>query len=118
MSEKGPAIGIDFGTSTCSVAVYHGGKVEVIPNDAGRKTTPSFVSFTSNGRLIGEASKEIMRDKPVQSTSPVNNNVYDVKRLIGRRFQDPLVRADVQLWPFSLTHYQGDFMFHFKNKLL
>ena len=105
MSEKGPAIGIDLGTSTCSVAVFHQGKVEVILNNVGKRTTPSFVSFTSNGRLIGEASKEIVRDKLV------NNNVYDVKRLIGRHFHDPaLVQADAQLWPFSLTRNQGDFI--------
>ena len=108
MSEKGPAIGIDFGTSTCSVAVFHQGKVEVIPNDVGKRMTPSCVSFTSNGQLIGEPSKEILRDKPA------NNDIYDVKRLIGRRFDDVHVQNDMKPWPFSVINHQSNFLPHYQ----
>ncbi len=93
-----PAIGIDLGSTKCSVAVFQGGQVEVIPNNLGSKMTPSFVSFTSTGRLIGQAAQNMM----VENSS---NTVYDIKRLIGRRFEEPVVQSDISHWPFKVIQH-------------
>ncbi|EJT80820.1 heat shock protein SSB1 [Gaeumannomyces tritici R3-111a-1] len=95
------AIGIDLGTTYSCVATYEGSNVEIIANEQGSFTTPSFVSFTDSERLIGEAAKNQAAMNPA-------NTVFDVKRLIGRRFDDPTVKKDMESWPFKVIDDDGN----------
>ncbi|KAK5015602.1 Heat shock protein ssb1 [Cryomyces antarcticus] len=95
------AIGIDLGTTYSCVANYEGTNVEIIANEQGSFTTPSFVSFTAEERLIGEAAKN-------QAAMNPENTVFDVKRLIGRRFDDATVKKDIESWPFKVVDQGGN----------
>lgn len=97
-SGVGTVIGIDLGTTYSCVGVFKNGRVEIIANDQGNRITPSYVAFTPEGeRLIGDAAKN-------QLTSNPENTVFDVKRLIGRRFDESSVQHDLKYFPFKVTN--------------
>lgn len=88
------------GVRSC-VGVWQKDRVEIIANDQGNRTTPSYVGFTAAERLIGDAARNQFALNP-------QNTVFDAKRLIGRKFSDPTVLADRKLWPFTVVAASGD----------
>ena len=108
---KAPTIGIDLGTTYSCVGVFQHGKVEIIANDQGNRTTPSYVAFTDSERLIGDAAKNQVAINPT-------NTVFDAKRLIGRKFDDASVQSDMKHWPFHVISDGGKpkIQVEFKNE--
>jgi len=92
----GTVIGIDLGTTYSCVGVFKNGRVEIIANDQGNRITPSYVAFTESERLVGDAAKN-------QATINPEKTVFDVKRLIGRKYSDKSVQADKKLVPYEIV---------------
>jgi heat shock protein 1/8 len=93
-------IGVDLGTTTSCLGIFVNDRVEIIANDQGSRTTPSYVSFTSEERLIGDAAKQQCAGNP-------KNTIFDAKRLIGRRFNEAAVQENMKHWPFKVVDAGG-----------
>src|SRR3974390_1800834 len=105
-------IGIDLGTTNSCVAIMEGGEPKVIPNVEGSRTTPSVVAFTDSGeRLVGQIAKRQAITNPL-------NTVFAVKRLIGRKFEDPEVERDVKIMPYKIVRADnGDAAIEIKGRV-
>jgi molecular chaperone DnaK (HSP70) len=104
-NNNGVGIGIDLGTTYSCVAVWKNGRVEICPNEQGNRITPSYVAWTQgtsdSQRLVGDAAKNQAASNPI-------NTVFDVKRLIGRKFSDESCQKDAKLFPFKVVGAKGD----------
>ncbi|GBB85175.1 hypothetical protein RclHR1_11720007 [Rhizophagus clarus] len=94
------AVGIDLGTTYSCVGFWKNNRIEIIPNEQGNRTTPSYVSFTDTEILVGEVAKHQVATNPY-------NTVFDVHRLIGRNFYDPDFQTDMKHWPFRIFEKNG-----------
>ena len=101
MSVEGASIGIDLGTTYSCVGIWQNDRVEIIANDQGNRTTPSYVAFNDKERLIGDAAKNQVSINPL-------NTVFDAKRLIGRKVSDAAVKSDMKHWPFKIIPDASD----------
>ncbi|KAL4460693.1 hypothetical protein ABPG72_009415 [Tetrahymena utriculariae] len=109
---QGIGIGIDLGTTYSCVGVFQNDRVEIISNDQGNRTTPSYVAFTETERLLGDSAK-------CQTARNPTNTVFDAKRLIGRKFNDASVQQDMKYWPFKVQSGPDDkplIVVQFKNE--
>ena len=106
------AIGIDLGTAYSCVSVFQNGVVKIIPDELGGLTTPSYATFTKRRRLVGDEAKHQAAAKP-------NSTIFNVKRLIGRKYDDPVVQNNLKHWPFQLGDDLGKpkIIIEYKNQI-
>lgn len=97
---EGPVIGIDLGTTYSCVGIFKNGRVEIIPNELGNRITPSYVAYTDEEKLVGEAAKN-------QGSTNPTRTIYVVKRLIGRNFEDKEVQRDLKYLPYKIVSKSG-----------
>ena len=95
------AIGIDLGTTFSCIGVWRNGQCEIIANSQGNRTTPSWVSFGEEERLVGDAAKSTSTQNPT-------NTIYDIKRFMGRKFNDPVVQEEMKRVPYKVVRADGD----------
>jgi len=95
-SKKTYAIGIDLGTTNTAIGFYTNDRVEIIPNEHGNRTTPSYIAFSETERLIGDGAKN-------QAAMNPKNTVFDAKRLIGRKLEDSSVKNVASHMPYSIS---------------
>uniref|UniRef100_A0A6C0E7M3 Heat shock protein 70 n=1 Tax=viral metagenome TaxID=1070528 RepID=A0A6C0E7M3_9ZZZZ len=100
MSTTTPCIGIDLGTTYSAVGVFQHGKIEIIANDQGNRTTPSYVAFNDNERIVGDGALAQVAMNP-------SNTIFDAKRAIGRNFNDASLQSDMKHWPFTVLNVNG-----------
>lgn len=100
VSDYGTVIGIDLGTTYSCVGVMQKGKVEILVNDQGNRITPSYVAYTDEERLVGDAAKQ-------QAASNPSNTIYDVKRFIGRKWDEKEVQTDMKHFPYKVVNKNG-----------
>ncbi|GAB7337982.1 hypothetical protein MBLNU457_4357t1 [Dothideomycetes sp. NU457] len=96
----GPVIGIDLGTTYSCVGIMKGGKVEILVNDQGNRITPSYVAWNDDERLVGDAAKNQYASNPYRT-------IFDIKRLIGRKYNDKDLQRDIKHFPFKVTGKDG-----------
>ena len=101
MASKGICAGMDLATTYCCVGIWQNDRVEILASESGARSIPSYVAFTDTDRLVGEAAKS-------QAAGNTANTVYDAKRLIGRKFSDPLVQEDIKRYPFKVVGDAAD----------
>ena len=101
MKKESIAIGIDLGTTYSCVGIWKDNQVEIIANDQGARTTPSYVAFTDSERLIGQSAKN-------QAGSNPKNTIFDAKRLIGRKYSDSTTQSDIKHFPFNVKPDEQD----------
>jgi len=101
MASKGICAGMDLATTYCCVGIWQNDRVEILASESGARSIPSYVAFTDTDRLVGEAAKS-------QAAGNTSNTVYDAKRLIGRKFSDPLVQEDIKRYPFKVVGDAAD----------
>jgi len=95
------AIGIDLGTTYSCVSIWRNNQCEIIANSQGNRTTPSWVSFRDDERLIGDAAKSLAASNP-------SNTIYDIKRFMGRKFDDPIVQEEIKRVPYKVVRGDND----------
>jgi len=101
MANKGYCAGMDLATTYCCVGLWQNDRVEILASESGARSIPSYVAFTDTDRLVGEAAKS-------QAAGNTANTIYDAKRLIGRKFSDPLVQEDIKRYPFKVVGDASD----------
>jgi heat shock protein 1/8 len=106
---NGPFVGIDIGNTYSCVATLYGSSIDIIPNDKGCRTTPSYIAFNQNGSLVGEDAKKQYMDN-------YKNTIFNIKRLIGRKYTYVDLKLDRKLWSFNIESKNDKPIIHVESK--